>query len=91
MIRDAQPDRPDEDDIIIWHVEDSVTDVYRITKGAAVLGEFTGRSIGSTVFHEAAKHVEPGRAVWLKDDLSVRRLNPPESTGPNDPVGLLPY
>jgi hypothetical protein len=68
---------PDDDDVIIWHLEDMAgLDAYRVTKGSTVLGEFTGRSIGSTVFQAAVEHTEPGRAVWLKDDRQFRRLNP---------------
>ena len=71
-------DVPDDNDVIIWHLEErDGLDVYRVTKGATVLGEFTGRSIGSSVFHKAVEHAEPGRAVWLKDELPFRRLNPP--------------
>jgi GNAT superfamily N-acetyltransferase len=73
---------PDEHDVIIWHLEDrDDLDVYRVTKGSTVLGEFTGRSIGTAVFQAAVEHAEPGRAVWLKDDLRFRRLNP-KSPGP---------
>jgi len=79
MSDDPPGERPDHNDVIIWHVEDRDVDVYRIIKGATVLGEFTGRSIGSAVFHEAVMRTEPGRAVWLKDERSVRRLHPPES------------
>lgn len=69
-------ERPDDDDVIIWHLPDrEELDVYRVTKGAVVLGEFTGRSIGSTVFQAAVQHVDPGRAVWLKDDRPFRRVN----------------
>jgi hypothetical protein len=72
-----QGDLPDDDDVIIWHLEDKADlDVYRVTKGSTILGEFTGRSIGSTVFQAAVEHTEPGRAVWLKDDRQFRRLNP---------------
>lgn len=68
---------PDDDDVIIWHLPDrDGLDVYRVTKGSVVLGEFTGRSIGTTVFQTAAQHAEPNRAVWLKDDRPFRRLNP---------------
>lgn len=90
MSHDPQSEGPDDNDVIIWHVDDRDVDVYRVTKGAAILGEFTGRSIGSTVFHEAFEHTASGRVVRLKDELGVRRLNPPESTGPNDPVSVLP-
>jgi len=76
---DPESEQPAVDDVIIWHLEDrDDLDVYRVTKGSTVLGEFTGRSIGSAVFHAAVEHTEPGRAVWLKDDLRFRRLNPKE-------------
>lgn len=76
----ADVDRPDDDDVIIWHLEDrDDLDVYRVTKGSTVLGEFTGRSIGSSVFRMAVEHAQPGRAVWLRDDLPFRRLNPVDS------------
>ena len=78
MIEDPEPELPDGDDVIIWHLEErDGLDVYRVTKGEANLGEFTGRSIGSTVFQKAFEHAEPGRAVWLKDERRFRRLNPP--------------
>ena len=68
---------PADDDVVIWHLEDrDALDVYRVTKGSLVIGEFTGRSIGSTVFHAAVEHAEPHRAVWLKDDRGFRPLNP---------------
>jgi hypothetical protein len=70
------PDLPADDDVIIWHLPDrDELDVYRVTKGGVILGEFTGRSIGPTVFQAAVQHSEPGRAVWLKDDRPFRRLN----------------
>ena len=79
MPEDPESEQPDDDDVIIWHLQDrDDLDVYRVTKGSTVLGEFTGRSIGSAVFHAAVEHAEPGRAVWLKDDLRFRRLNPQE-------------
>ena len=69
---------PDDDDVVISQLpERDGLDVYRVSKGATIIGEFTGRSIGSAVFQEAVTHVEPGRVVWLKDELSVRRLKPP--------------
>ena len=72
---------PSSDDVVIWHLEDrDGLDAYRVTKGSRVLCEFTGRSIGSTVFQAAFKHTEPGRAVWLKDERGFRRLNPPDGT-----------
>jgi hypothetical protein len=68
-----------EDDVIIWQLEErDGLDVYRVTKGTSIIGEFTGRSIGSLVFQKANEHAEPGRAVWLKDQLSWRRLKPPD-------------
>lgn len=76
MGEDPESELPDEDDVIIWHLEDrDDLDAYRVTKGSTVLGEFTGRSIGSTVFQAAAEHAQPGRAVWLKDDRPFRRLH----------------
>lgn len=76
----AQSELPDADDVIIWHLPDQDgLDVYRVTKGPTVLGEFTGRSIGSTVFQAAVQHAAPGRGVWLKDDRPFRRLNPADS------------
>jgi hypothetical protein len=77
VAEDPESELPDDDDVIIWHLEDrDDLDVYRVTKGSTVLGEFTGRSIGSTVFQAAVEHVQPGRAVWLKDERRFRRLNP---------------
>ena len=47
MAEDPESDLPDDDDVIIWHLPDrDGLDVYRVTKGRTVLGEFTGRSIG---------------------------------------------
>jgi hypothetical protein len=75
MGEDQTSDLPDEHDVIIWHLEErDGLDVYRITKGSTVIGEFTGRSISSAVFQTAVDHAEAGRAVWLKDDLALRRL-----------------
>ena len=68
---------PDDEDVVICQLaERDSLDVYRLTKGRTVLGEFTGRSIGASVLQAAREHLEPGRAVWLKDDLGVRRLDP---------------
>lgn len=89
MTHDPDSERPDDDDVIIWHLEDrDDLDVYRVTKGSTVIGEFTGRSIGSTVFQAAVEHAEPGRAVWLKDEREFRRLNPkhPQDGDRQDPV-----
>jgi hypothetical protein len=69
---------PDDDDVIIWQLDErDGLDVYRVTKGDKVLGEFTGRSIGSVVFQRAVDHLESGRVVWLRDDRWFRRLIPP--------------
>ena len=77
MAEDPDVELPDENDVIIWQLQDrDGLDVYRVTKGSTILGEFTGRSIGSTVFRAALEHAEPGRAVWLKDERRFRRLNP---------------
>lgn len=38
-------------------------DVYRVTKGSLVIGEYAGRRIGSRVFRAALKHTDPGRSV----------------------------
>ena len=79
MPEDPESELPDEDDVIIWHLPDrDDLDAYRVTKGSTVLGEFTGRSVGSAVFQAAVDHAEPGRAVWLKDERRFRRLNPKE-------------
>ena len=75
MGEDPQSELPGDDDVIIWQLEErDGLDVYRVTKGASIIGEFTGRSIGSSVFQKANEHAEPGRGVWLKDALSLRRL-----------------
>jgi hypothetical protein len=72
-------DGPDNDDVVISYVEQrDDLDVYRVTKGSTVIGEFTGRSIGSSVFKVAVEHAGSRRAVWLKDELRLRRLLPPE-------------
>ena len=77
MTEHPERDVPDAHDVVIWQLEErDGLDVYRVTKGTEILGEFTGRSISSLVFQKAVAHTEPGRAVWLKDDLSLRRLNP---------------
>ena len=79
MPQNVGRDGPDDDDIVIWYVEQrDDLDVYRVTKGSNVIGEFTGRSIGSSVFKVAVEHAGSGRAVWLKDELRLRRLFPPE-------------
>ena len=76
MSEDPESELPDNDDVIIWHLQDREgLDVYRVTKGSTLLGEFTGRSIGSVVFRAAVEHSEPGHAVWLKDERRFRRLN----------------
>jgi hypothetical protein len=76
MIPD-EPDLPHDEDVVITHIQErDGLDVYRVTKGGTLIGEYTGRSISATVFRAALEHAEPGRAVWLKDDLRLRRLNP---------------
>jgi len=76
-VEDPTSERPDEDDVVIWHLSDrDDLDLYRVTKGSRVIGEFTGRSVGSAVFQAAIAQAEPGRTVWLKDDLGFRRLAP---------------
>ena len=68
---------PSTTDVVIWHLEErDGLDVYRVTKGTVTVGEFTGRSIGSSVFHAALEHADTGLAVWLKDERGFRRLNP---------------
>lgn len=80
MAEDPKSELPTGDDVIIWHLEErDDLDVYRVTRGSTMLGEFTGRSIGSTVFQAAVEHAQPGRAVWLKDDRPFRRLRPGRS------------
>lgn len=70
-------DEPDTNDVIIWYLEErDGLDVYRVTKGTVTVGEFTGRSIGSSVFQAAFEHADTGLAVWLKDERGFRRLNP---------------
>ena len=82
MLGDLESELPGDDDVVVWHLLDrDDLDVYRVTKGSTVLGDFTGRSIGSAVFQAAVKHSEPGRLVWLKDERGFRRLNP---IGPKD-------
>jgi hypothetical protein len=74
--KDRRSELPDGDDVVIWHLEDrDDLDAYRVMKGSTVVGDFTGRSIGSAVFQAAVAHAEPGRAVWLKDERGFRRLN----------------
>lgn len=74
----ADAEVPKDDDVVIWQLDErDGLDVYRVTKGSTVLGEFTGRSIGAAVFRAALEHTDPGRAVWLKDERPFRRLNPP--------------
>jgi hypothetical protein len=73
----AEDDLPDENDVIIWYVEErDGFDVYRVTKGTVVVGQYTGQSTGSSVFRAVVKHTDPGRSVWLKDERGFRRLNP---------------
>jgi hypothetical protein len=81
MPQDTGTDLAEDNDIVIGYEERDGFDVYRITKGTTVIGEFTGPSIGSTVFQVAVEHTEPGRSVWLKDELGLRRLFPTD-----DPV-----
>ena len=67
---------PDDNDVVIWYVEErDGLDVYRVTKGTSVIGEYTGRSTGASVFRVAVQHTDPGRCVWLKDEQGFRRLN----------------
>jgi hypothetical protein len=74
-VEDPETDRPGDDDVVIWCLpERDDLDVYRVTKGSRVIGEFTGRSIGSGVFRAAIEQVEPGRSVWLKDEFGFRRV-----------------
>jgi len=76
-MEDSPSDQPDDADVVIWHLPDrDDLDVYRVTKGSTVIGEFTGRSVGARVFHAAVEQLEPGRVVWLKDELGLRRLSP---------------
>ena len=77
MSDDLQGESPTDADVIIWHLEDrDGLDTYRVTKGPTMIGEFTGRSIAATVFQTAVEHAQPGRLVWLKDNLGFRRLKP---------------
>jgi hypothetical protein len=70
-------DEPNTNDVVIWYLEErDGLDVYRVTKGPVTVGEFTGRSIGSSVFQAAFEHADNGLAVWLKDERGFRRLNP---------------
>jgi hypothetical protein len=74
---DGSASEPDDDDVVIWHLpEHDDLDVYRVTKGARVIGEFTGRSIGARVFRAAIEQAESGRTVWLKTEEGMRRLTP---------------
>jgi hypothetical protein len=83
----AGDDRPDDNDVIIWYVEErNGLDVYRVTKGELFIGQFTGRSIGSSVFRTAVEHASAGRSVWLKDERQFRRLNPAD----HNPADRLP-
>ena len=76
MTEATDADLPDENDVIIWYVDErDGLDVYRVTQGDVVIGEYTGRSIGSAVFRAAVEHAHPGRSVWLKDERQFRRLN----------------
>jgi len=54
----------------------------RVTKGAKIIGEFTGRSVGSAVYRAAIEQAEPGRAVWLKTDFGFRRVKHRERRSP---------
>ena len=70
-------EQPVDDDVVIWHLPDrDGLDVYRVTKGARVIGEFTGRSVGPGVLQAAIEQAEPGRAVWLNDERGFRRVSP---------------
>jgi hypothetical protein len=87
VFEDLESELPDDDDVVIWHLpERDGLDVYRITRGSSVLGEFTGRSISSAVFQAAVEHAVPGRSVWLKDDLRFRRLDPVEPVDRRSPA-----
>ena len=77
MSEDSTNDSPTANDVVIWYLEErDGLDVYRVTKAAVTVGEFTGRSIGSSVFQAAFEHADTGLAVWLKDERGFRRLNP---------------
>ena len=77
MSDDSANDLPNANDVVIWYLEErDGLDVYRVTKGTVTVGEFTGRSIGSSVFQAACKHADTGLTVWLKDERGFRRLNP---------------
>ena len=77
MSDDSTNDLPGANDVVIWYLEErDGLDVYRVTKGTVTLGEFTGRSVGSSVFQAAFEHADTGLAVWLKDERGFRRLNP---------------
>ena len=74
---DPANEQPDDHDVVIWHLPDrDQLDVYCVTKGSKVLGEFTGRSIGSDVFRAAIEQTERGRFVWLRDEHGFRRIYP---------------
>jgi hypothetical protein len=47
MTTPEETHQPDDDDVVIWYVEErNGLDVYRVTKGPTVIGEYTGRSHG---------------------------------------------
>jgi hypothetical protein len=73
VAEDAESDLPDDDDVIIWHLDDrDDLDVYRVTKGSTVLGEFTGRSIGSNRIPNGrrARPTRPRRLVKRRPAVS---------------------
>ena len=77
MPDNAKTDVPDDNDVVITYMDErDGLDVYRVTKGPTVIGEFIGLGIGSSVLHIAVEHAEPGRSVWVKDEDGVRRVNP---------------
>ena len=74
-MEDPASEQPNDDDVVIWQLpERDDLDVYRVTKGSRVIGEFTGRSVGPSVLQAAIDQAEPGRAVWLKDEGGFRRV-----------------